>query len=304
MRTNIEKSEDCKDICKFKNCDRIANYRKLKVGNCHLKNTKFEYCAYHRPRNSINKKFPDKTIFDKQQITLKYYNHTNEYILSEYYNYILNLFKNHKFGFPIKTTIFTENLLCNIKEIDSDNEIDVGHITNYEKYFNNNKSTVKEIYKIILQFIRYYNDKKIEMFNIDNTIQDISKGLDIEFNTVLKLFKNKFINNDIYINTTINEFIEYEYYEEIIIKFNELDYDIKESLSEFMNFDQKYDKPIYLELCSLISIQIDKVTKSFEILTEIDVETVLNEIIRTMNSNFEKILPDTKYKFLCYKKLK
>ena len=136
------------------------------------------------------------------------------------------------------------------------------------------------------------------MFNIDNTIQDISKGLDIEFNTVLKLFKNKFINNDIYINTTINEFIEYEYYEEIIIKFNELDYDIKESLSEFINFDQKYDKPIYLELCSLISIQIDKVTKSFEILTEIDVETVLNEIIRTMNSNFEKILPDTKYKFL------
>ena len=37
MKTNIEKSEDCKDICKFENCDRIANYRKLKVGNCHLK---------------------------------------------------------------------------------------------------------------------------------------------------------------------------------------------------------------------------------------------------------------------------
>ena len=31
------------------------------------------------------------------------------------------------------------------------------------------------------------------MFNIYNTIQDISKELDIEFNTVLKLFKNKFL---------------------------------------------------------------------------------------------------------------
>ena len=53
MRTNIERSENHKDICKFENCNRIANYRKLKVGNFHLKNTKFEYCAYHRPRNSI-----------------------------------------------------------------------------------------------------------------------------------------------------------------------------------------------------------------------------------------------------------
>ena len=35
--TNIERSENHKDICKFENCDRIANYRGLKVGNCHLK---------------------------------------------------------------------------------------------------------------------------------------------------------------------------------------------------------------------------------------------------------------------------
>ena len=45
------------------------------------------------------------------------------------------------------------------------------------------------------------------------------------------------------------------------------------------------------------------VTKSFEILSENDLEIVLNEIIKTMNSNFEKIPPDTKYKFLCYKKV-
>ena len=60
---------------------------------------------------------------------LNYYNHTNEHIVNEYYNYISNSFKTHKFVFPIKTTIFTENLLYNIKEIDNDNEIDVSSIT-------------------------------------------------------------------------------------------------------------------------------------------------------------------------------
>ena len=162
MSSNIQRSENHIDICKFENFDRIANYRKLKVGNCHLKNTQYEYCAYHRPKNSINKKFPYKSIFDQQKIDLKYYNHTNENIISEYYNYILNLFKNHKFGFPIKTTIFTENLLYNIKEIDNDNEIDVTNITNYQNYFDTNSVRVKDIYKVILQFIGYYNDKKLK----------------------------------------------------------------------------------------------------------------------------------------------
>ena len=61
---------------------------------------------------------------------------------------------------------------------------------------------------------------------------------------------------------------------------------------------------MYLEICNLISCQIDKVTKSFETLSENDLETVLDEIMKNMNSNFEKIPPDTKFKFLCYKKLK
>ena len=60
---------------------------------------------------------------------------------------------------------------------------------------------------------------------------------------------------------------------------------------------------MYLQICNLISCQIEKVTKSFEILTGNDVEIVLYEIIKTMNSNFEKIPQDTKYKFLCYKKV-
>ena len=141
------------------------------------------------------------------------------------------------------------------------------------------------------------------MLNIYNTIQDIAKEVNIEFDNVLKLFKNKFINNDICVSRTKNDFFEYDYYEDIIIKFNELPHDIKESLSEFLNFNEKYDRLVYLGICYLISCQIDKVTKSFEILSENDLEIVLNEIIKTMNSNFAKIPPDTKYKFLCYKKV-
>ena len=67
---------------------------------------------------------------------------------------------------------------------------------------------------------------KIEMMNIYNTIQDIAKELNIEFNTVLKLLKNKFINNDICLSSTKNDFFEFDYYEGIIIKFNELPHDI------------------------------------------------------------------------------
>ena len=40
------------------------------------------------------------------------------------------------------------------------------------------------------------------MMNIYNTIKDISNELNIEFDNVLKLFKNKFINNDIYVSST------------------------------------------------------------------------------------------------------
>ena len=60
MSANIQRSENHKDIYKFENCDGIANYRRLKVENCHLKNTKYEFCAYHRPKNSINKNFLTK----------------------------------------------------------------------------------------------------------------------------------------------------------------------------------------------------------------------------------------------------
>ena len=141
------------------------------------------------------------------------------------------------------------------------------------------------------------------MVNIYNVIKDISKELNIEFDNVLKLFKSKFINNAICVSSTKNDFFELDHYENQIITFDELQHDIKESLSEFLNFNEEYNRKIYLEICNLISYQIDKVTKSFEILSENNVETVLNEILKTMDSNFEKIPPDTKYKFLCYKKV-
>ena len=66
--TRIKSDKLCKDhinpICKHDKCIRPAKYRNLKYGNCTLKNTCFEYCVYHKPKNAINIKFPYKTIFD------------------------------------------------------------------------------------------------------------------------------------------------------------------------------------------------------------------------------------------------
>ena len=116
------------------------------------------------------------------------------------------------------------------------------------------------------------------------------------------MFKNKFINNDICVSSTKNDFFELYHYENQIITFDEFDYSIKESLSDFFNFDKNYDRSVYLEICNLISCQIDKVTKSFEILSENDVEIVLNEIIKNIDDNFQKISPDTKFNFYVLKK--
>ena len=67
------------------------------------------------------------------------------------------------------------------------------------------------------------------MIYIDNKIKDMSTELNIDVNLLLKLFINKFSNNDIYMNVKelINEFVYSEEYEEIIIEFNELDHDLK-----------------------------------------------------------------------------
>ena len=43
-------------------------------------------------------------------------------------------------------------------------------------------------------------------------------------------------------------FFEFDYYEDIIIKFNELPHDIKESLSEFLNFDENYNRNVMIQI--------------------------------------------------------
>ena len=58
-----------------------------------------------------------------------------------------------------------------------------------------------------------------------------------------------------------------------------------------------------MELCQLIGYQIDKVTRSFEILNENDIESTLTDIRKNMNENFEKLSKNSRDQFLCFKKL-
>ena len=161
----IKTDKLCKDHinpkCKHEKCNRSANYRNLKVGNCTLKNTNFEYCSYHRPKNSINIKFPYKSIFDKKEISLKYFNISNIDIFNEYKNYIYKLLKNNKFKFPIKITIYTEFLVYDTEyaviHLDQQHKLDITHMTNYNKYFKNNEVLYQDILNIIKEFKDYYN---------------------------------------------------------------------------------------------------------------------------------------------------
>ena len=338
--SNMENS-----ICQFQNCQRIANYRKLKVGNCHLKNTEYEFCGYHRPNNSINKKFPYNSIFDKINIELKYYNHQNENIVHEYNDHIHKLLKNHKFKFPIKITAFTENLVHNIDYMYIDMGINITHITNYKNYFDKNIVSKKDIYNIIREFQKYYNEKKIEMlyiyldkeYDIDDTIKEFRKYYEeIKVNEFIKEFnddsKDKKVKldnilnllidfNEFYIHQKVNKgkifinfkdyynqkklkmFIDENDYDELLIQFDELDYKVKDELSKKIKFNEKYNRKIYLELCLLIGYQIDKVTKSFEILNENDIKSKLTNIRKNMNENFEKLSKNSKDQFFCFKKL-
>ena len=88
-----------------------------------------------------------------------------------------------------------------------------------------------------------------------------------------------------------------------INEFNALDYNIKQKLSNEINFDNKYRRKIYLELCDLISYQIDNVSKLFTIPNENDIDIVLNQIKRNIEEIFQKLPRTSKDKFLCYKKI-
>ena len=331
-------------ICQFQNCQRIANYRKLKIGNCHLKNTEYQFCGYHKPRNAINKKFPYNSIFDKINIELKYYNHQNEHIVHEYNDHIHELLKNHKFKFPIKITAFTENLVYDI-EHNLPIDVDVSNITNYKKYFDKDVATKIDILNIILEFQKYYNEKKIEMLyihidkehdthdiikefrkyyeekNVDDFIKKFNSDykdkkvkIDNIFNLLIdfnEYYKKQKVNKkkiftdfkDYYNQKKLEMFIDENDYDELLIQFDELDYKVKDELSKKIKFEEKYNRDIYLELCELIGYQIDKVTKSFEILNENDIEAALTNIRKNINENFEKLSKNSRDQFLCFKKL-
>ena len=208
-------------ICQFQNCQRIANYGKLKVGNCHLKDTKYEFCGYHRPINSINKKFPYKSIFDKIIIELKYYNHQNEHIVQEYNDHIHELLKNHKFKFPIKITAFTENLVYDI-DYNLPIDVNVSNITNYENYFDKDVVSKKDIYNIILEFQKYYNEKKIQVlyihidkeYEIDDIIKEFRKYYEEKnVNDIIKEFKDYYKQKKAKLDNIFKLLIDFrEYY--------------------------------------------------------------------------------------------
>ena len=85
---------------------------------------------------------------------------------------------------------------------------------------------------------------------------------------------NRYLKKNYKINE--NDYLDENEYNKILIQFDELDYNIKESLLKMINFNTKYNRQIYLELCNLIGYQIDKVTKTFEILNDNDVIMILS----------------------------
>ena len=94
---------------------------------------------------------------------------------------------------------------------------------------------------------------------------------------------NKIIEfNDYYINRKIDmlntHYNRNDYNIDNINEFNALGYIIKQKLSDEINFDNKYSRKIYLELCDLISYQIDNVSKTYTILNENDINIVFNQI--------------------------
>ena len=214
----------------------------------------------------------------------RYFNITNIDIFNEYKNYIYKLLKNNKFKFPIKITIYTEFLVYDAEYIiihfDQQHTLYITNITNYDKYFKNNKVLNQDTLNVIKEFKDYYDTRKIEIFT---------------FTMKLHLNKNLKINRNDYKNE--NE------YNELLNKFDELDFKNKNSLNKKINFNEKYDKEIFIELCDLLGYQMEKVIKTYQILTENDIDTTLDEIQKNIENNHEKISVDSKKKFLTYKKM-
>ena len=80
------------------------------------------------------------------------------------------------------------------------------------------------------------------------------------------------LNKNLIINRQENE------YNELLNKFDELDFKTKNSLNKKIYFNEKYDKEIFIQLCDLLGYQMEKVTKAYQVLTENDSNTSLDEI--------------------------
>ena len=92
-------------------------------------------------------------------------------------------------------------------------------------------------------------------------------------------------------------------YNELLNKFDELDFKTKNSFNKKMYSNEKYDKEIFIELCDIPAYQLEKVTKSYEILSENDIDNVLDEIQKNIETNHEKFSTNSKKKFLTYRKM-
>ena len=184
------------------------------------------------------------------------------------------MIKSNKFKFPIKITIYTEFLVYDSTYIYiyTIYNFDITHIANYKKFFKNNEVLYQDILNVIKEFKDYYDTQKIEMLMLH-----LNKNLDV--------------------NRQENE------YNELLNKFDELDFKIKNLLSKKIYFNEKYNKEIFIELCDTISYQMEKLTKIYVILSENDSNNTLDEIQKNIESNHEKISIDSRKKFLTYRKM-
>ena len=107
--------------------------------------------------------------------------------------------------------------------------VDITYITNYQKYFKNNKVLYQDILNVIKEFKKYYDTRKIEMLK-------------------LHLNKNFKVNNR---QENENE------YNELLNKFDELDFKTKNSLNKKIYFNEKYGKEIFIELCDILGYQLE-----------------------------------------------
>ena len=133
----------------------------------------------------------------------------------------------------------------------------------------------KKVNDIIKEFKDYYEQEKVKSDDIFNLLKDFREYYNQKKINIVKIIKDfRDYNNQ----KKLEMFIDENDYDELIIKFDELEYKVKNDLSLKIKFDDKHNRKIHFELCQLIGYQIDKVTRSFEILNVNDIKTTLHDI--------------------------